>query len=82
MVGIGKLKVYHYSYSISSKRGGFKRVGIEWGRYKQIKEKEKWVCTITTTFLISDLFPNFVSLPFFLSPKKIIPPLQTDFGDY
>ena len=78
MVGIGRLKVYHYLLDIVKKRG----VQTCRGRGKQIKEKEKWVCTITTTFLISDLFPNFVSLPFFLSPKKIIPPLQTDFGDY
>ena len=39
-------------------------------RSKQIKEKEKRVRTITTTFLISDLFPNFVSLPSLLSPKN------------
>ena len=35
-----------------------------------IKEKEKRVwCVITTTHLISNLIPNFVSLPSLPSPK-------------
>lgn len=80
MVGIGRLK----SLLLLTRYRQKERVQtckIERGVEEedcQIKEKDKWVCAITTTFLISDLIPNFASLPSLPSSPKIIPSSNGD----
>lgn len=45
MVGIGRLKSYHYILNIVKKRG-FKRVGIEWGSGVNRSKKKKKGCAL------------------------------------